>query len=445
MNNFSGSTLFQEFGQNQVLAGVIGLALAGAIIGPLRKLPWALVSWFLQLFIVKVEVAESTQAYNWVSTWIQHMNSFGQFRSYSVRNAHSELDLGKNNEKKVGSVPNREKIAVSRMGNLQARLIPTDGVRIYWHRNRICIASVLRERFEKDNITKGIEDALVIRVLFGSKAFVDSFLSDAYSLYLRHQNDGVSVFAARWGEWRLSSIRSPRGPDSLVFDGELVEEFITELNQFNKDQAWYASMGIPWRRGYLLYGEPGNGKTSLVLAIAAAIKANIYTLNLGGVTISDDRLDSLLAEVPPGNIILLEEIDTVFEGRKNLHSGNELTFSGLLNALDGISSNEGRILFMTTNHKEKLDRALIRPGRVDKLVYLGNASKNQIIRMYMRFFPNAPESFGVEFADWLCDSEISMARLQEYLMRYRADAKQAISNIEELILDTNLAVVSESR
>ena len=87
----------------------------------------------------------------------------------------------------------------------------------------------------------------------------------------------------------------------------------------------------------------------------------------------DDDLNHALNTTPPNSIILLEDIDGIFVQRESVNYGGDdeeegrrhISFSGLINALDGIRSQEGRILFMTTNHKEKLDAALLRPGRAD--------------------------------------------------------------------------------
>ena len=87
----------------------------------------------------------------------------------------------------------------------------------------------------------------------------------------------------------------------------------------------------------------------------------------------DDDLNRALNDAPSHSIILLEDIDGIFKGREsviNQGSRGRVTFSGLLNALDGVRSQEGRILFMTTNHREKLDPALLRPGRADYHVHL---------------------------------------------------------------------------
>jgi chaperone BCS1 len=108
------------------------------------------------------------------------------------------------------------------------------------------------------------------------------------------------------------------------------------------------------------------------------MKLSICYLNLSGDSLDDDGLCRALNDAPAQSIILLEDIDGIFTAREevNKHSRRRrrVTFAGLLNALDGVRSQEGRILFMTTNHKEKLDPALLRPGRCDVHVKLNNAS-----------------------------------------------------------------------
>ena len=88
---------------------------------------------------------------------------------------------------------------------------------------------------------------------------------------------------------------------------------------------------------------------------------------LNSPSMHDDKLQSKLGEIPPRSIVIFEDIDSIFIGRENVSSKakKQVTFSGFLNALDGVRSKEGMIVFMTTNHIEKLDPALIRPGRCD--------------------------------------------------------------------------------
>ena len=144
---------------------------------------------------------------------------------------------------------------------------------------------------------------------------------------------------------------------------------------------WYADRGIPFRRGYLLYGVPGSGKSSLIHAIAGELMLDIYVVSLSSSWINDSTLTTLMGRVPARCIVLLEDLDAAFtrstsrdgsstgspEGkseekaaeqtssssssarrtRKNdqLSDINTLSLSGLLNALDGVAASEGRLLF----------------------------------------------------------------------------------------------------
>jgi chaperone BCS1 len=105
---------------------------------------------------------------------------------------------------------------------------------------------------------------------------------------------------------------------------------------------------------------------------------------------SDDKLAHLLTKLPPRTILLLEDADAAFNNRRQVdpdgYSGATVTFSGLLNALDGVAAGEERIAFLTTNHIDRLDEALIRPGRVDLTVRIGEATRYQAAQMWDRFY-----------------------------------------------------------
>lgn len=147
--------------------------------------------------------------------------------------------------------------------------------------------------------------------------------------------------------------------------------------------------GIPYRRGYMLHGPPGSGKTSFIQALAGELGYNICLLNLAERGLTDDKLNHLLGLVPDRSILLLEDVDSAFNRRvQSSEDGfkSSVTFSGLLNALDGVASSEERIIFMTTNHFDRLDPALIRPGRVDLNELLDDAVGEQAYRLFVKFY-----------------------------------------------------------
>ena len=209
--------------------------------------------------------------------------------------------------------------------------------------------------------------------------------------------------------------------NSVVLDTNLQQRIIDDIKNFQESSEWYIKRGVPYRRGYLLYGPPGTGKTSFTQAIAGALKLNICYLNLSSGRMDDDDLNRALNDAPSHSIILLEDIDALFVGReavkKDQHS-RQVSFSGLLNAIDGVRSQEGRILFMTTNHREKLDPALMRPGRADYHVKLNNASHMQMRRLFLNFNPGE-DQLAEEFARKLPEHKISMAKLQGHFLKFR--------------------------
>jgi chaperone BCS1 len=204
----------------------------------------------------------------------------------------------------------------------------------------------------------------------------------------------------------------------------LVEEIVADIEMFKNKKQWYVDKGIPYRRGYLLYGEPGGGKTSLCMSIAAHFEKNISILNLGGKTLSDNDLQQFIAECNPNSVLIIEDIDTIFKGRER-ETENSLTMSGLLNALDGALSGHDRILFMTTNYKEHLDPALIRPGRADRHYYIGYADAYQARTLFSKFFPGADAEADIFAATAGAGTE-SMASLQEHLIKHQNDIKMAM-------------------
>jgi chaperone BCS1 len=163
---------------------------------------------------------------------------------------------------------------------------------------------------------------------------------------------------------------------------------------------------VPYRRGYLFYGPPGTGKTSMCLALAGHFKLELYTLS--GTGVKDDELGKMFAALPPKCLILLEDIDSagitrerMGEPKKKAHAARSgITLSGLLNAFDGTTSQEGRVLVLTSNTPDTLDRALVRPGRIDRQVYFGPVSRACARNIFLRMFASdAGKGAGSKGAD----------------------------------------------
>ncbi|KZT71661.1 P-loop containing nucleoside triphosphate hydrolase protein [Daedalea quercina L-15889] len=270
-------------------------------------------------------------------------------------------------------------------------------------------------------------DMLSVSVVARNNSILKQLVLQAKKEYEAEAVHRIQIyFADSHGCWRWTDSRHKRPMSSIVLNRGVKEMLLADTKDFLKSEKWYADRGIPFRRGYLLYGVPGSGKSSLIHAIAGELMLDIYVVSLSSSWINDSTLTTLMGRVPARCIVLLEDLDAAFtrstsrddastgnpEGEKStttepeththrssssrrhkeqLSDVNTLSLSGLLNALDGVAASEGRILFATTNHLERLDPALSRPGRMDVWVEFKNASKWQAELLFRNFFPSTDE------------------------------------------------------
>jgi ATPase family associated with various cellular activities (AAA) len=142
-------------------------------------------------------------------------------------------------------------------------------------------------------------------------------------------------------------------------------QILKEIKFWHGHENWYKERQIPWRRGYCLHGKPGTGKTSLVRAVAQYLDLPVFVFDIASMSSSDFYSSWKKATQSGDRIILFEDFDTVFHGRENV-TKTDLSLDVVLNVLDGVEVGNGYVAFLTTNHLEHLDPALIREGRVDK-------------------------------------------------------------------------------
>lgn len=263
------------------------------------------------------------------------------------------------------------------------------------------------------------------------------------------------MFEHREGEWKKARLRPVRPISTVIMDTELKNEILKDVDEFLDQgmQGWYAERGIPYKQGYLLFGPPGTGKSSFSLSLAGKHELDIYTLQLSN--ISDSTLMRFFSELPPHCVVLFEDVDTAGVGRRDSvdadqenESKSAVTLSGLLNVLDGVSSQEGRILIMTTNHIEHLDEALIRPGRSDKKIHFKLADQNISTQLFRTVFKQMPsqkqcneeyddeaiEAFARDFASKVLDQVFSPAEVLSFLLECKKSPSDAVSCVESWVV-----------
>lgn len=285
-------------------------------------------------------------------------------------------------------------------------------------------------------------ETVTLTTLGRNKQLFYNILEEARQMALLEHEGKTLMYTAFSSEWRqFGHPRRKRPVESVILDQGISTRILEDVREFVGNSQWYRDRGIPYRRGYLLHGPPGCGKSSFITALAGELGYSICVLNLSERGLSDDRLNHLLSVAPTQSIVLLEDVDAAFISRsespqvKAAFEGlSRITFSGFLNSIDGVASAEGRILFMTTNFLDRLDPALIRPGRVDMKEYIGYCSPYQVEQMYARFYPEETQARAAIFAKQVSayKKPVSPAMVQGFFMFHKTDSQGALDNLEQL-------------
>jgi len=268
----------------------------------------------------------------------------------------------------------------------------------------------------------------------GKQNFLKRYCQYVYSLSVSTVKDEFKIYS--WdlnrGYWAKQATKRTRPEDTIILPENIKSPLLKDLTNFvsNNTAQWYQKHYLPYKRSYLFYGTPGSGKSSFIQVMAGILKRNVYYLQPSNPKFSDDTLKSAILSADSKSIIILEDIDALFdENRNNKSEKSPLTFSGLLNALDGITNVDGHIFVLTTNFIDRLDPALIRDGRVDYKVEFPSATREQLVKMFLRFYENengCAEEFANNVEGAMKGIPISMAKLQNHFIKHQtSSAKDA--------------------
>lgn len=394
--------------------------------------------------LVDLEITRHDNSYDWVLNWMtRHYQD-----QLSQASAKTKTGLLDSLARKLTPGLHHLQMTtttVKTAGGSQSTafsLIPGQGRHILRYKNAFIAVNRQREGKSFDQNGRPFETITLTTLYYFRHIFEDIF-REAHDMALQNTEGKTVVYTTRNTSWDQSGAPKRRRPfDSVVLEEGLADKIKNDVVEFMNARTWYLDRGIPYRRGYMLYGPPGTGKTSFVQALAGELDFNIAMLSLSQRGLTDDLLNHLLLHVPARTIVLLEDADAAFSNRRQMendgYQGANVTYSGLLNALDGVASAEERIIFMTTNHIDRLDEALIRPGRVDMTLYLGNATEWQMAQLWDRFYSTQDptgegrQRFLQRAREERLVGNISTAALQGLFLYNKGDVEGAIGMVDQL-------------
>jgi chaperone BCS1 len=280
-------------------------------------------------------------------------------------------------------------------------------------------------------------------LMIGGRAKVDRFIAECATACRQKDLMRTLVYSGgEHGSWNMAQARVRRPIHTVILDSKHLA-LVTDAREFLGSETWYAERGIPWRRGFLLHGPPGTGKSSFVTALAGELGINIYCIQLGSAGMTDEALQSLVLTVPKLSVLLMEDIDAAFTNSLEEEPAapqssdkpgkggrrTKLSMSGLMNAIDGVVAQQGCLLFMTTNNIAMLPERLIRSGRIDVRCEFGLASTHQIAGLFRLFYGSErPEE--AEFVSLCPENTFSCSDVQSFFTSNKFSPAEAIEALK---------------
>ncbi|KAE8329808.1 BCS1 N terminal-domain-containing protein [Aspergillus sergii] len=390
----------------------VGSYLAKSLLDQVGSLP-------LHLLYSTVEVQSHDDAYNYLLFWLtkQRFNE-SKNRLIASTSLSSGLDYFSEDsddgefDDMLDAEASDTEWKASLSNTRQLLWSPSEGIHYFRYGGR-CLA-LTRQIEERGTMLYTRTDKLRISCLGWDASILKQLLLEARVEYSQKEKGKTVIYrgAKRSYDnefyWARSTARPARPLSTVILDHEEKTAFIQDVQQYlhPSTMRWYSDRGIPYRRGYLFYGPPGTGKSSLAFAAAGFLGLNVYILDLNATQLTEDALAQLFQELPRRCLVLLEDIDTnevtsrrSDESKKKRKGNNKISLSALLNTIDGVAAQEGRVLVMTTNHQENLDPALIRPGRVDYQIEFKLANRNLMMQMFQNLFRDVLPSIDSHLED----------------------------------------------
>lgn len=399
---------------NQFFGAAAFASIGAALFAVLKDVPKNIYNRIVTLITYKAVIYQTDELYDFILMWIRdNHKSKARNVECTLQNKISEQGL-ESYELSPRSEENEN--------TKEIKEVPIEDFFYMRKYRRFLKFSFGREKLENANNLKSVYlKSFTVKGIFASKSIrrLLNEINDQYGLSQKNPRYYTSSYDYFYS---LADIKG-KPLSQVIINRDLKTEILTDIETWKKSKHEYLRRGIAFKRGHCFYGPPGTGKTTLAKAIALEYKMDVYSVNLRTIR-SDEDLTTMFGRIGPGSILLLEDFDSHFEGRESTDPESKVTFSGLLNAIDGVLPLDDVLIIVTTNHIEKLDPALLRPGRIDMVKEIGFATSVEASEYVSMFYQ---KEYTVRLS-----KPLSMTNIQNACLSYPHDPKEAIAQIEKL-------------
>ena len=401
------SFLSEIIANNHILQTGLGLGSAGIISFWLKDVPGKIVNFLKRELTTSVTITSQHDSFYNFLKWIETNYKNKSFRQWKISNG--------------------------RWGSEGSVFSVGYGWHIVWFEKTPLTVFLDKE---PANQTDRDKETIVISKFGRSKRVFERLLEE---IEKQHDLQNKIKMFKYSGDWNWIKDVSKRNLDSIFIEQAKKDLVVDRINSFIKEEQWYIEKGIPYQLGIMLYGPPGTGKTSYIKAIASHFSYPIYYIPTNAFLKIEDAFEKLTEKC----VVVIEDIDcqTFTHSREDDNFKENFVkatkdkiksdlgmvgLSEILNALDGFAGVDGRILIATTNHIDKLDSALLRPGRFDLKINIDYVNQEILQSFLKSFFP----TFDKSLEGFKIKPNITVASLQEMVLE-NFTAEQILEKIKD--------------